>query len=372
MPKKVLITGGAGFVGSHLADALIARGDQVFIVDKLLSAVHPDGEVPAYLNPAAEFICADVRDPSVFLNELSSVDVVFHFAASVGVGQSQYEIASYVDNNVQASAEFLHFLVKNKLSPRLIVAGSMSSYGEGRVKLGATAEEVVPPGARIVRKGLWDAYGRDDFQVFQPIPTPETQTLQPQSVYASTKRMQEELVQVVSQAKGIPATVLRFFNIYGARQSLSNPYTGMLAIFISRALQGLPLRIFEDGLQRRDLVHVQDIVQACILAMESDSAISQVFNVGTGCPLTVKAVAQAVLAEFQESSSCVEITNEFRSGDIRHCYADVSKVQRMLGYQAKHLFPAGLKELIEWAKGEEISGDPDRSYQELVDNRLVT
>ena len=371
MPKKILITGGAGFLGSHLADALIARGDQVLIVDKLLSAVHPDGEIPAYLNPDAEFICADVRETDFFAEELSKADVVFHLAASVGVGQSQYEIASYVDNNVQATAELLHFLVKNKLSPRLIVAGSMSSYGEGRAKLSTTGEEVVPPGARLVRKGSWDAYGIAENEVFQSIPTPETQALQPQSVYASTKRMQEELVQVVSQANGIPATVLRFFNIYGARQSLSNPYTGMLAIFISRSIQGLPLRIFEDGLQRRDLVHVLDVVQACILAMDSDRAVSQVFNVGTGLPLTVREVAEAVLAEFSESNSYIEITNEFRSGDIRHCYADVSKAQEMLGYQAKHLFPSGLRELIDWARGEEISGDPDRSYKELVRNRLV-
>lgn len=348
----VLVTGGAGFVGSHLVDRLLADRHRVRVLDSLEPQVHgATGRMPAYLDGGAEFLRGDIRNPADVRRALDGVEIVFHQAAIVGVGQSMYDVRRYVDINGVGGATLLEGIIARKDAlKKVIVASSMSAYGEGAYR----CRDCGParPGLRTagqLARSEWELACPTCGQPLQAIPTVETQPLEPASIYAITKRDHEEMFLSIGRAYHVPTVALRYFNIFGPRQALSNPYTGVLAIFSARMLHGDAPIIFEDGLQCRDFVHVDDIVQANVLAMQSDAANYEVFNVGTGRPITVAQVART-LADQLEFRGDIVAGGKFRFGDIRHCYPDVSKIHDMLGYEAKVTFQEGVRQLAGWVR----------------------
>jgi dTDP-L-rhamnose 4-epimerase len=348
---RILITGGAGFIGSHLADDLLQRGHQVRALDSLSPQVHgPDAVRPGYLHPEVELLRGDVRDADAVRRALAGADAVYHLAAAVGVGQSMYEIEHYTSTNNVGTAVLLEALVERPVE-RLIVASSMSLYGEGLYR---AADGTLEPGAERglpqLRAAAWDLRGADG-AVLEPVPTPETKAPSLSSVYALSKYDQERLCLMIGRAYGIPAVALRFFNVFGTRQALSNPYTGVLAIFAARLLNDNPPLIFEDGLQRRDFVSVSDVVQACRLALEVPEAAGCAFNVGSGQSNTVLEVAAmmgAILGKAIEPDVC----GKYRVGDIRHCFADITRAKEVLGYRPGTMLEQGLVELAEWLQDQ--------------------
>ncbi len=348
MPERVLITGGAGFVGSHLADALLQRGHQVRVFDALAAQVHGDG-MPGYLAAEVEFQHGDMRDLESVRRAIRGVDIVFHLAAAVGVGQSMYEIAHYMGANTQGTANLLQALLEtgNRLE-KLVVASSMSIYGEGKY-LCARCGQQAPPfrSSEQLRREQWETACPQCGEALTPVATDEAKPLQCTSIYALSKKDQEEMSLLYGRTYGLPAVALRYFNIYGPRQALSNPYTGVCAIFASRLLNGHAPLIFEDGLQMRDFVSVHDVVAANLLAMESHTADGMALNIGSGQAITIRKVA-AALSQALGKEIEPEITGKSRAGDIRHCFADISAAKRALGYEPRVSFPAGMAELAEW------------------------
>jgi dTDP-L-rhamnose 4-epimerase len=362
---KVLVTGGAGFVGSHLVDGLLAAGHEVRVLDALAAQVHGGAAArPPDLAREAELVVGDVRDRAACARALDGVEAVFHQAAAVGIGQSMYEIERYVSANSVGTAVLLEEIAARRAAIRkLVVASSMSLYGEGAYR--DRAGRLVHPPPRPVRQfearswELRDASGAE----LVPAPTPESKPLQPTSVYAITKRDHEELCLTVGSAYGVPTIALRYFNVYGPRQALSNPYTGVLAIFASRLLNGRAPLIFEDGLQSRDFVHVSDVVQANLKALESD-ADGAVYNVGTGRATTIAGVALE-LARALGKPIEPEIPGRYRAGDVRHCIADVSRISAELGYAPRVSFEAGVKDLLAWLATQSPEDRVDQATREL-------
>lgn len=368
MKDRILITGGAGFVGSHLADRLLREGYRVRVLDNLTEQVHGDNGWPDYLNEKVERISADVRDADKVAEALQGVSAVYHFAAAVGVGQSMYQIAHYTDVNNRGTAVLLEALSKQPVA-KLVVASSMSLYGEGLYK--DKAGHVHAPnerGSEQLKMGQWEL--EHDGEVLQPIATPEDKTPFPSSVYALSKYDQERLCLMVGSAYKIPTTALRFFNIYGPRQALSNPYTGVLAIFSSRFLNNKAPVVFEDGRQRRDFVSVHDIAQACVLALENDAANGQVFNVGSGENYSINTIASKVGELLNKTEYKPQITGEYRVGDIRHCFADITKARDLLGYRPQITLEDGLGELAEWLQGQRAYDRVDNMRSELSSRGL--
>jgi len=366
MSKQVLITGGAGFVGSHLADGLLKAGHKVRILDDLTPQVHPSGR-PDYLSRDVELILGDVRDPNRLREVLRGSDVIFHFAAAVGVGQSMYEISRYMNVNTQGTAELLQAMLDAKCTPeKLIVASSMSIYGEGSYVCTQCGHEAAPPVRPIemLRRAEWDLQCNLCSGLLRPVPTREEKPSEINSVYALSKRDQEQLCLIYGRNYGIPVTALRFFNIYGTRQALSNPYTGVAAVFASRMLNGNAPLVFEDGEQMRDFVSIHDIVQANLLAMERSESDGEVINIGSGKPITIRRVAE-MLAEALGKRRSPVITNKFRAGDIRHCYADISKARRLLGYEPRISHEQGFRELAEWLGGQKAEDKAEVMLREL-------
>ncbi|HEY0143035.1 MAG TPA: NAD-dependent epimerase/dehydratase family protein [Thermoanaerobaculia bacterium] len=352
MSKGVLITGGAGFIGSHLADALLQRGHKVRVLDNLDPQVHGDGQRrPDYLDPEVELLVGDVRDATAVRKALEGVDTVFHLAAKVGVGQSMYEVENYTDVNNRGTAVLLEALIQRPVE-RLVVASSMSIYGEGLYR---DAEGRIVAGTDRTLEQLklrqWEVMDQGG-NALTPIPTPESKAPTLASVYALSKYDQERLCLLIGRAYGIPTVAMRFFNVYGTRQALSNPYTGVLAIFASRLLNNNAPLVNEDGEQRRDFVSVLDVAQACILAMENAPAVAgQVFNVGSGRNYTVMEVGRR-LAEVLGRDLAPEVTGKYRVGDIRHCFADISSTRSLLGYEPKVQLEDSLIELAQWLEGQ--------------------
>jgi dTDP-L-rhamnose 4-epimerase len=346
--KNVLITGGAGFIGSHLADELLAHGYRVRVLDSLDPQVHGEGRRrPDYLAREVELIVGDVTDRAKVDEAIKGMDAVYHFAAAVGVGQSMYEVAHYTRVNNLGTAVVLEALTQNPVE-RLIVASSMSLYGEGLYQSAAGMARTV--GERTLEQlkaNQWEFTGEDG-GVLQPMPTPETKQPALASVYALSKYDQERLCLMIGRAYNIPTVALRFFNAYGPRQALSNPYTGVLAIFAARLLNNNSPAIFEDGLQQRDFVSVHDLARACRLALETPEAAGEVFNIGSGQPLTVREVAAKLARVVGKENIRPEILGKYRVGDIRHCYADISKAQRVLGFTPQVRLDDGLVELSAW------------------------
>jgi dTDP-L-rhamnose 4-epimerase len=367
MPERVLITGGAGFVGSHLADALASAGHQVTLFDNLEPQVHSAGTSrPAYLDPQHRLVPGDIRDPDALTPLIVDADVVFHLAAMVGVGQSMYQVRRYTDVNAMGMATLLEVLATSRAPIRkLLVASSMSIYGEGAYTC-ASCGRMAPRLRRAEQldQAHWEVRcplcGAD----LQPLPTDEDKPLYPTSIYAINKRDHEEMALAFGHAYGVPAVALRFFNIYGSRQALSNPYTGVAAIFSGRMLAGQPPVVYEDGRQMRDFVHVSDIVQACCLAMDQPAADYQVLNVGTGRPISVLQVGEVLARELGYSGE-LQLPRKFRAGDIRHCFADITRIQTLLGYSPARTFEDGARELVQWVASQncQLQAIPDANAE---------
>ena len=372
MSKRILITGGAGFVGSHLADGLLTAGHAVRALDDLTPQVHPAGP-PDYLAEGVELIQGDVRDPNLLRDVLKNIDVVYHFAATVGVGQSMYEISRYMSVNTQGTAELLQAILDNKSHvQKLIVASSMSIYGEGRYVCSGCGRAATPPVRSLaqLKRGEWELLCDRCGGVLKPLPTAEDKASEINSMYALSKRDQEELCLIYGRTYGLPVTALRFFNIYGTRQALSNPYTGVAAVFGSRMLNGNAPLVFEDGEQMRDFVSIRDIVRANMLAIEHPESDGEVINVGCGKPITIRRVAELLASELGVELQPV-ITNKFRAGDIRHCYADISKARKLLGYEPQVTHEEGFSELAQWLGGQQAEDKAEAMLKELSAHGLT-
>ncbi|MCM8768788.1 MAG: SDR family NAD(P)-dependent oxidoreductase [Candidatus Omnitrophica bacterium] len=381
--NRILVTGGAGFIGSHLVDALIQKGNQVTVFDNLDRQVHPRG-LPNHFNLRSTFIRGDVRNRQALKEVVCQADAVVHLAAAVGVGQSQYQIAHYVESNIQGTANLLDILVNEKHRvKKLLVASSMSIYGEGLYRC-RQCGRVKPE----LRKGPQEIEGstdrekvrisRSDWEPKCPrcggeikaIPTPEDTPLIANSIYAISKKEQEEMALLIGKTYGLPVVALRFFNVYGPRQSLSNPYTGVTAIFLSRVKNNHPPVVYEDGQQTRDFIWVGDVVQACLLCLENEKADFQVFNVGTGKPVAIGQMAELII-QLLKKKLTPEITYTFRKGDVRHCFADTTQIRKALGFQAKTPLREGLLKLAGWARKVEAKDRFEQAAKELKEKGLT-
>ncbi len=371
MKKKILVTGGAGFIGSFIVDKLVELGHEVRIFDNLEPQVH-QGKIPDYLNKKAEFVKGDIGDYGALKKAMQDVDVIFHKAAMVGVGQSMYQIRRYMEVNTLGTANLLDILVNSKHNvKKLIVASSMSTYGEGSYEC-ETCGIVNPPlrADEQMRGEDWELHCPKCNKICRPVPTKESKRQESNSIYAITKKDQEDMVLNIGKTYGIPAVALRYFNVFGPRQSLSNPYTGVAAIFMSRIKNGHKPLIFEDGNQSRDFISVHDIVESNILTMNSNHADYEVFNVGSGRQVTILQVAETI-AKLYGKDMVPEVTKKFRKGDVRHCFADISKIRGKLDFEPKISFEQGMKELIQWADTAEAEDNVDRATEELKEKGLV-
>ncbi|HYA08059.1 MAG TPA: NAD-dependent epimerase/dehydratase family protein [Gaiellaceae bacterium] len=358
------MTGGAGFIGSHVADELLGRGYRVRALDNLTPQVHEGGRRPDYLAADVELEVGDVRDREAVRRALAGVDAVVHLAARVGVGQSMYEIAEYTAANSLGTAVLFEVLAEIPVA-KVLVASSMSVYGEGLYRT-ADGREVEP------EERTREQLERDEWELpgLVPVPTPETKRLTLSSIYALTKYAQERAALVCGAAYEIPTVALRLFNTYGTRQALSNPYTGVLAIFASRLLNDRPPRVYEDGLQRRDFVAVSDVARAFALALERDGADGLVLNIGSGTSVTVREVAVQLAATVGKEIE-PELTGEYRAGDIRHCFADVALARETLGYEPQVALPEGMAELAAWLEGQVAVDRVEAAADELKQRGLA-
>jgi dTDP-L-rhamnose 4-epimerase len=371
MTQRVLITGGAGFLGSHLADELLDNGYHVRALDSLASQVHGEhAPRPDYLDPEVELIVGDMRDPDAVRQALKGVDAVYHFAAIVGVGQSMYQVRHYTDANNVGTAVLLEALIQQPVE-RLIVASSMSIYGEGLYRTpNGTIRTVGERSMEQLRRADWD-WRDSDGSPLTPVPTPETKLPALASVYALSKFDQERLCLMIGRAYNIPTVALRFFNAYGPRQALSNPYTGVLAIFASRLLNGNGPRIFEDGYQQRDFVSVYDVARACRLALEVPAAAGEAFNIASGHVYTIRKIAERMATVLGKKNVHPEITGQYRVGDIRHCFADISKARAILGFEPRVSLEEGLSELAAWLEGQAAVDRVAQAAAELAERGLT-
>ena len=362
--SRVLVTGGAGFIGRHLVRALLARGDAVVVLDSLVEQVH--GGTRPDLPAEAAFLHGDVRDAALVRRALRGVDQVVHLAAEVGVGQSMYEIDRYVSGNDLGTATLLQALIRQPVR-RVVVASSMSIYGEGlyQDRQGALHTDVTRDAA-----AGWDPVDAQG-TALTPLPTPESKTPSLASVYALTKYAQEQLTLNVCAAYGMEAAALRLFNVYGPGQALSNPYTGVLAIFAARLLNGQRPLVFEDGEQRRDFVHVEDVAAAFLLALDLPQANGGVFNIGSGHSLSVNEVAGAIARAMQRNDIEPERTLQARKGDIRHCFADITRAREMLGYAPRRVFADSIAQLGEWVSRQTAIDRVAQARRELESRGLV-
>jgi len=370
---KVLITGGAGFIGSHLADRLLADGHEVRALDNLDRQVHGDGERPAYLDADVELHTGDVRDRDAVRRALDGVEAVVHFAAAVGVGQSMYEVERYTSVNAIGAAVVLEEAIERRnVIRKLLVASSMSIYGEGQYRNPGTGESGLAPWLRPeaqLAAREWEVLA-DDGTPLEPEPTAETKPLRPTSIYAINKRDHEEMFLAIGAAYGIAAVALRFFNVYGERQALSNPYTGVAAIFSSRLLNDRAPLVFEDGRQTRDFIDVRDIARCCALALMQDAADGRTLNVGTGVPTSVVEVARTIAGGLDRDIE-PELVGKYRAGDIRHCYADTRLAEQLLGFRAEIPFEAGMRDLLAWLEGQEAEDSVDAAREALAARGLA-
>ncbi|MBV8456857.1 MAG: NAD-dependent epimerase/dehydratase family protein [Acetobacteraceae bacterium] len=364
MPDRVLITGGAGFIGCHLCRTLLASGYQVRVLDDFVEQVHA-GEKPNPILRETELIVGNVRNTGLVTKSLRGIDAVIHLAAEVGVGQSMYEIDRYVGANDLGTASLLQALLAHPVR-RVVVASSMSIYGEG---LYQTANgKLIEDAAR--NGGDWDPIGADGAPL-SPLPTPEWKRPVLASVYAIPKFVQERLVLTVAPAYGMEGVALRLFNVYGPGQALSNPYTGVLAIFAARLLNGKPPQVFEDGRQRRDFVHVSDVALAFLKALEVPEAAGGVFNIGSGRTVTVREIAEQMAAAMNRSDLAPEVLGKARAGDIRHCFADISLARKRLGFEPRQDPAQSMRALAEWVRRQRAVDRALQARRELEIRGLV-
>ncbi|WP_026190096.1 NAD-dependent epimerase/dehydratase family protein [Halomicrobium katesii] len=368
---SVLVTGGAGFVGSHLVDRLVEQGYEVIVLDNFSEQVH-SGE-PDYLNPDAEYVRGDIRERDVISDLLRRVDMVSHQASAVGISQSMYEIERYVDTNTLATARLFDVIVNEDVDlKKFVVASSMSLYGEGLYRC-QDCNDTVSPDSRSpeqMEARDWEQRCPDCGAVIEPIGTPETMKQSPNSVYAITKQDQEQLALSIGETYDIPVVALRYFNVYGSRQSLDNPYTGVCSIFSNRIQNDNPPIVYEDGKQSRDFVHVSDVARANQLALERDEADGLPINVGSDSATTILEIAEMLLELHGKSSLDLVVGEEFRHGDIRHCTADISRAKETLDFEPQVDFYDGLAETVAWASDQETEDRFEEMQNELKEKGL--
>lgn len=370
--RRILITGGAGFIGSHLANLLSENGYDVSVLDNLEVQVHGQIERPAYLSQDVELVRGDILERDSIVSALKGADAVFHFCAMVGVGQSQYQITRYTATNVLGTATLLDVLANERHTVgRLVVASSMSVYGEGLYRRPSDGVLVIPPSRSEQQFSAGDFEIRDPQtnEVLEPEATPESKPLNCESIYALNKKDQEEYCLLFGRTYGLPVTACRFFNVYGPHQSLNNPYTGVVAIFTSRIKNGASPLIYEDGLQSRDFIDVRDVARACLLILEDQRADGKVFNVGTGQQTTILELADT-LADIAGKNVTPEVTGKYRKGDIRHCYADITRV-KALGFQPSISLHEGLQHFYTWSEQVQAIDQLQRAHTELEDLGLI-
>ena len=368
--ERVLITGGAGFIGRFVADELLARGHEVRVFDALIAQVHGETNGAEMLNPGAELVRGDVRDKAAVANALAGVDSVIHLAAEVGVGQSMYEVERYTSTNDVGTAVLFEALIDSPVR-RVVTASSMSIYGEGLYR-DADGNTVEDAERRGLRDGLanWepvDAHGRP----LTPLPTPEWKRPNLSSIYALNKYVQERTTHIMAAPYGMEGVCLRLFNVYGPGQALSNPYTGVLAIFASRLLNGQQPMIFEDGEQRRDFVHVTDVARAFADALMLPQAAGGTFNIGSGKDRSVTEVATELAIAMGKNDMGPKIVGKARIGDIRHCFCDTSFATEKLGFTARQDFQTGLAELAQWVAQQTAQDRVEQMRAELETRGLV-
>ena len=366
---KVLITGGAGFIGSHITDKLVNEGYDVTILDNLSGN---EGKKPDYLNSRAKFIQGDVRDSRLIDNLVKEHEAIIHNAAAVGIAQSNYELNRFTEVNCLGTANVLQAIINSKTKPRLIIPASNTTYGEGIYSC-ETHGKFHP---KIRTSDSIENYGFEPictecYKPGKPIPTPERTSLDCNSVYAFTKKFQEENAILLGKMYDFPVIALKYFNVFGPRQSLSNPYTGVSAIFMSRVKAGNIPTIYEDGKQTRDFISVHDVVEANVSALNAkENSFHQGYNIGSGKPITIEDLASEIcLLHGREPK--FEINNKFRAGDIRHCISDNSLVKKVLNWNPKISFKEGLKEIYEWSKTQESRDDFDKANRELKERGLI-
>jgi dTDP-L-rhamnose 4-epimerase len=381
--KQVAVIGGAGFIGSHLVDRLVQEGYSTRVIDNLEPLVHPSGQPPAYLNSKAEFVRQDVRDREGLNRAIQGTDAIFYLAGAVGVGDSMYKIRHYAEANVLGAANLLDILANEKHGVRKVVlASTVTVYGEG--KYSCPRHGVVFPDIRASAPAAadrsathWDprcpvqTSGAGCTEHLTPLPIEETKPLSPMSIYAATKRAQEELFLTVGRAYGIPMVVLRYFNVYGTRQAVSNPYTGVAKIFAADFANGKSPLLYEDGLQTRDFVHVSDVVAANLLALEKPEADGEIFNVGSGRATTILAACQAVGGLFPKPAA-VETSQRFRAGDVRHSVANISKIKNHLGFQPMTFFPARIEDVLPAAEIPAVAESSSVAHDAMVQRGLIS
>jgi dTDP-L-rhamnose 4-epimerase len=348
--RNVVVTGGAGYIGSHLVDALVAHGYNVAVLDSLEPQVHRSGTWPPYANPKATYVHGDARDRAALAPLVLASDAVVHFAAAVSVGQSMYQVDRYVSVNTGATGLLLDILVNEKHKvKKLIVASSVGVYGEGAYQCARCGPRA--PGLRPQEQLLsrdWEPRCDSCGSSLTPIPTPEDKPLHRDNIYSMTKYHQEEMALLIGRTYGIPTVAPRFFNVFGPRQSLSNPYAGVAAIFLGRLLNDKAPVIFEDGGQLRDFVSIHDVVSCLMLMLENSGADFLPVNIGSGTRITIREIA-TTLAALTNRSIEPEVLQSGRTFDIRHCVADIDRARQTLGYAPKVTFEQGMSELIEWA-----------------------
>ena len=371
--KNILITGGAGFIGSNLALKLIEKGYKVTVLDNLSPQIHTSNS-PLYnsIKDKVRFIKGTVLSYDDWKNALEEIDVVVHLAAETGTGQSMYEIEKYTDVNIKSTSIFLDILANEKHSvKKMIVASSRAIYGEGKYECSSCG--IVYPNERKD-----EDMSKGDFTVKCPtcnanaklLATDENSKIHPSSIYGITKQVQEQMFMVMGKTLNIPAVAFRYQNVYGAGQSLSNPYTGILSIFSTRIKNGNDINIFEDGKESRDFVYIDDVVDATILGIEKDEANYEVFNVGLGLAIDVNKVASTLVKEYK-SNSKISISGNYRLGDIKDNYADLTKIQTKLGFEPKVSFEDGIKRFTKWVNAQEVVEDQyEKSINEMKEKGL--
>jgi dTDP-L-rhamnose 4-epimerase len=369
---SVLVTGGAGFVGSHIVDEYIENGYDVTVVDNLTDQVH-DGK-PSYMNDAAEYVWGDIRDRELMTDLLETVDVINHQASAVGVGQSMYEIEKYVDTNMLGTARLLDIIVNNEIHlEKMVIASSMSIYGEGEYYC-PNCDSICHPSVRDDEQmaiGEWEHACPDCGQGLNPKPVPESKPQDGANIYAITKKSQEDMMLSTGRTYNIPTVALRYFNIFGSRQSLNNPYTGVCAIFSSRIKNDNPPLLFEDGEQTRDFIHVNDVARANRLAIES-GASDVGLNIGSGTPTSINEVAETLIDLYGKSDELSpQVANDYRQGDIRHCYADTEAAADKIGFEADVSLKKGMRELVEWGRKQDAKDQFETAHNELEEKGLI-
>ncbi|ASZ12693.1 GDP-mannose 4,6-dehydratase [Chitinophaga pendula] len=376
MRPKILITGGAGFIGSYLCEQLYNKGYEITVLDNLAPQIHGEDNFQSSLylrvKDIVRFVYGDIRDEALLQEVVAGQDYIVHLAAETSTGKSMYEMSRYTDVNITGTTRLLEAasLHKDRIQ-KIVVASSRAIYGEGKYR--NASGHTVFPGMRKAAQlsaGIFDVLDPVSGHPLELVATSEDTIKDPSSIYGITKQSQEQLVMVGSKSLGIPAVALRFQNVYGPGQSLRNPYTGVLSTFSTRIRNGKDLNIFEDGLESRDFVYVSDVVQSIILALECDQANDEVFNVGTGVPITLLKVASLLEAAFGIEVP-MHVSGNYRVGDIRHNYADLTKIREALGFVPTVPFEEGIRHFVAWVKEEPIAEDRyERSIHELIEKGL--